>query len=156
MLLEISWWAGYNGIHLVRFGFRMWEILSFKCFGKVPYTFVRSVNLKSFFASGEGTPHWGSSWIPSGSTHGLKRLSGTVFSFQFPVGATETVPTNAPVGSSVHSWMVAVFHPPPDPALTHRYKSNRFDFFFDFSLTFWILTTLTPSYLLTYVPYSPS
>jgi hypothetical protein len=26
----------------------------------------------------------------------------------------------------------------------------------DFSLTFWILTTLTPSYLLTYVPYSPS
>jgi hypothetical protein len=27
MLLERSWWAGFNGIYLVRFGFRMWEIL---------------------------------------------------------------------------------------------------------------------------------
>jgi hypothetical protein len=25
VLLERSWWAGYNGIYLVRFGFRMWE-----------------------------------------------------------------------------------------------------------------------------------
>ncbi len=29
MLLERSWWAGRNGIYLVRFGFRMWEILIF-------------------------------------------------------------------------------------------------------------------------------
>ncbi len=32
MLLERSWWAGFNGIYLVRFGFRMWEILIFKWF----------------------------------------------------------------------------------------------------------------------------
>jgi hypothetical protein len=25
VLLERSWWAGFNGIHLVRFGFRRWE-----------------------------------------------------------------------------------------------------------------------------------
>jgi hypothetical protein len=27
VFLERSWWAGFNGIYLVRFGFRMWEIL---------------------------------------------------------------------------------------------------------------------------------
>jgi hypothetical protein len=32
MWLERSWWAGFNGIYLVRFGFRMWEILIFKWF----------------------------------------------------------------------------------------------------------------------------
>ncbi len=32
VLLERSWWAGFNGIYLVRFGFRMWEILIFKQF----------------------------------------------------------------------------------------------------------------------------
>jgi len=32
VLLEISWWAGFNEIYLVRFGFRMWEILIFKWF----------------------------------------------------------------------------------------------------------------------------
>jgi hypothetical protein len=32
VLLERSWWAGFNGIHLVRFGFRMLEILIFKWF----------------------------------------------------------------------------------------------------------------------------
>ncbi len=30
VLLERSWWAGFNGIYLVRFGFRMWEILTLK------------------------------------------------------------------------------------------------------------------------------
>ncbi len=30
VLLERSWWAGFNGIYLVRFGFRMWEILILK------------------------------------------------------------------------------------------------------------------------------
>ncbi len=30
VLLERSWWAGFNGMQLVRFGFRMWEILIFK------------------------------------------------------------------------------------------------------------------------------
>ncbi len=30
VLLERSWWAGFNGIYLARFGFRMWEILNFK------------------------------------------------------------------------------------------------------------------------------
>jgi len=32
VLLERSWWAGFNGIYLIRFGFRMWKILIFKCF----------------------------------------------------------------------------------------------------------------------------
>ncbi len=30
VLLERCWWAGFNGIYLVRFGFKMWEILIFK------------------------------------------------------------------------------------------------------------------------------
>jgi hypothetical protein len=32
VLLERSWWAGFNRIDLVRFGFRMWEILILKWF----------------------------------------------------------------------------------------------------------------------------
>jgi hypothetical protein len=32
VLLERSWWAGFNEIYLVRFGFRMWERLIFKWF----------------------------------------------------------------------------------------------------------------------------
>jgi len=32
VLLERSWWAGFNEIYLVRFGFRMWEILFIKWF----------------------------------------------------------------------------------------------------------------------------
>jgi hypothetical protein len=32
VLLERSWWAGFNGIYLIRFGFRMWEILILKWF----------------------------------------------------------------------------------------------------------------------------
>jgi hypothetical protein len=32
VLLERSRWTGFNGIYLVRFGFRMWEILIFKRF----------------------------------------------------------------------------------------------------------------------------
>ncbi len=32
VLLERSWWAGFNGIYLVRFGSRMWEILILKWF----------------------------------------------------------------------------------------------------------------------------
>jgi len=30
LVLERSWWAGFNGIYLLRFGFRIWEILIFK------------------------------------------------------------------------------------------------------------------------------
>ncbi len=32
VLLERSWWTRFNGIYLVRFGFKMWEILVFKWF----------------------------------------------------------------------------------------------------------------------------
>jgi len=32
VLLETSWSTGFNGIYLIRFGFRMWEILIFKWF----------------------------------------------------------------------------------------------------------------------------
>ncbi len=32
VLLERSWWAGFNGIYVIRFGFRMWKILILKWF----------------------------------------------------------------------------------------------------------------------------
>jgi hypothetical protein len=32
VLLERSWWEGFNGIYLVRFGFKMWDISIFKWF----------------------------------------------------------------------------------------------------------------------------
>jgi hypothetical protein len=32
VFLKRSWWAGFYRIYLVRFGFRMWEILIFKWF----------------------------------------------------------------------------------------------------------------------------
>jgi len=32
LFLEKSWWERFNGIYLVRFGFRMWEILTLKWF----------------------------------------------------------------------------------------------------------------------------
>jgi hypothetical protein len=32
VLLERSWWAGFNGIYLRSLGFRMWEILIFNWF----------------------------------------------------------------------------------------------------------------------------
>ncbi len=32
VLLKRSWWAGFNGIYLVRFGFRLWEIVILKWF----------------------------------------------------------------------------------------------------------------------------
>jgi len=32
VFLERSWWTRFNGIYLVRFGFRMWEILILKWF----------------------------------------------------------------------------------------------------------------------------
>jgi hypothetical protein len=32
VFLETSWWAGFNGIYLIRFGFKMWEILILKWF----------------------------------------------------------------------------------------------------------------------------
>jgi hypothetical protein len=32
VLLERSWWGGFSGIFLVRFGFRMWKILIFRWF----------------------------------------------------------------------------------------------------------------------------
>jgi len=32
VFLERSWWIGFNGIYLVRFGFKMWEILILKWF----------------------------------------------------------------------------------------------------------------------------
>ncbi len=32
MLLERSWWAGFNEIYLISFGFRLWEILIFNWF----------------------------------------------------------------------------------------------------------------------------
>jgi hypothetical protein len=53
MLLERSWWAGFNEIYLVRFGFRMWEILIFKWFlsdflGPVPETIPLDPTFGSF------------------------------------------------------------------------------------------------------------
>ncbi len=32
VLFKRAWWAGFNWVYLIRFGFRMWEILIFKWF----------------------------------------------------------------------------------------------------------------------------
>jgi hypothetical protein len=32
VLLERSWWTGFNEVYLIKFGFRMWEILIFQWF----------------------------------------------------------------------------------------------------------------------------
>ncbi len=49
VLLERSWWAWFNGIYLVRFGFKMWEILILKWFLSVKITFF-GVNLIAWLA----------------------------------------------------------------------------------------------------------
>jgi hypothetical protein len=38
VLLERSWWAGFNGIYLIRFRFRLWEILIFKA--NMPFHYI--------------------------------------------------------------------------------------------------------------------
>jgi hypothetical protein len=61
VLLEGSWWAGFNGIYLVRFEFRMWGILMFKWFlllkiqtnSKKP-GFGRKNQLRNTWAKGTG------------------------------------------------------------------------------------------------------
>jgi hypothetical protein len=42
VLLGRSWWAGFNGIYLVRFGFRMWEILMLKWFSAAENSKINS------------------------------------------------------------------------------------------------------------------
>jgi hypothetical protein len=54
VLLERSWWAGSNGIYLVRFGFRMWEILIFKWF--LPQKIQTNLK-KTGFGRTNGTGH---------------------------------------------------------------------------------------------------
>ncbi len=61
VLLERSWWKGFNGIHLVRFGFRLWEIFIFKWFLllKIQIIYINSVSPSvclwwGFWGVGEG------------------------------------------------------------------------------------------------------
>jgi hypothetical protein len=51
VLLERSWWAGFNGIYLVRFGFRLWEILIFEWFTLSSLGILSLQKTTSFF-------HW--------------------------------------------------------------------------------------------------
>jgi hypothetical protein len=52
LVLERSWWAGFNRIYLVRFGFRMWEILIFKWF--LPLKIPKNQVLEGKFSWGCG------------------------------------------------------------------------------------------------------
>jgi len=64
VLLERSWWAGFNGIYLVRIGFKMWEILIFKWFlplkiqinFKKP-SFGRKNQLRTWYTWANNTSH---------------------------------------------------------------------------------------------------
>jgi len=83
VLLERSWWAGLNEIYLVRFGFRMWEILISKWFlllkiqinsknqvklKVVGITWIRASPPKLSMWPGTGSLGWGSSAKSSEST----------------------------------------------------------------------------------------
>jgi hypothetical protein len=64
VLLERSWWAGFNGIYLVRYGFRMWEILNFKWFlllkiqiNSKKLGFGRKNQLRTWYTWANGTGH---------------------------------------------------------------------------------------------------
>jgi hypothetical protein len=52
MLLERTWWAGFNGIYFIRFGFRMWEILILKWF--LPLKIPKNQVLKVKISWGSG------------------------------------------------------------------------------------------------------
>jgi len=56
-LFERSWWAGFNGIYMVRFGFRMWEILIFKWF--LPLKIQRNSKNQVL----EGKISWECGWV---------------------------------------------------------------------------------------------
>jgi hypothetical protein len=65
VLLERSWRVGFNGIYLIRFGFRMWEILIFEWFlslkiqinSKKP-CFWRKKSVEDVVRLGPNKPHY--------------------------------------------------------------------------------------------------
>jgi len=65
VLLERSWWAGFNGIYLVRFGFRMWEILILKWY--LPLKIIKKFPKNQVL---EGKISWGhgNTWA-NGTSH---------------------------------------------------------------------------------------
>jgi hypothetical protein len=64
MLLERSWWAGFNGISLIRFGFSLWEILIFKQFLSLKV----QINSKTRFLEGQISWGHGNTWA-TGNGH---------------------------------------------------------------------------------------
>jgi len=61
VLVERSWWAEFNGIYLVRFGFRMWEILILKWF--LPLKI--QINSKNQVLEGKISWGRGNTWVNS-------------------------------------------------------------------------------------------
>jgi len=58
MLLERSWWAGFNEIYLIRFGFKMWEILILKWFLRLKI----QINSKNQVLEGKISWGHGNTW----------------------------------------------------------------------------------------------
>jgi hypothetical protein len=61
VLLKRSWWAGFNRIYLVRFGFRMLEILTFKWFLPLKV----QINSKNQVLEGKISWNRGDTWANS-------------------------------------------------------------------------------------------
>jgi hypothetical protein len=97
VFLERSWCVGFNGIYLVRFGFRMWEILIFKWFflllkiqkinSKKP-GFGRKIQLRTCLVTLEGLPFNSiQAWFPFifGCSKNQHTLQNTVHMLSFPI-----------------------------------------------------------------------
>jgi hypothetical protein len=84
VLLERSWWAGFNGIYLVRFGFRMWEILILKWFLPVKI----QINSKNQVSEGKISWKRGNAWANS---RGHTRFDEIIFTLCWTVGSQESL-----------------------------------------------------------------
>jgi hypothetical protein len=78
VLLERSWWARFNGIHLVRFGFRMWEVLIFKRF--LPLRIKNKFQKTRFW---EGKIRWGCANTWTNGTGHTSSIEKTIWSKRF-------------------------------------------------------------------------
>jgi len=56
VLLGRSWWVGFNGVYLVRFGFRMWEIIDFEMISATENSNTFQKSRSTFL---EGKINWG-------------------------------------------------------------------------------------------------
>ncbi len=66
VLMERSWWAGFNGIHLIRLGFRMWEMFDFSVISAAENSneFQKTQVLEGKISWGRGN-----TWANNGTCH---------------------------------------------------------------------------------------